>query len=65
MREVASRYPEIVDVRIYQAGRDFDYLKKYGPVMRGTLFINERSRIEHLSRSIIEDAILRAVEGVQ
>lgn len=49
-------------MRIYQAGRDVDYLVKYGPVMRGTLFIGERIRIERLSRAVIEQAIATAVE---
>jgi hypothetical protein len=62
VREVAARYGGRVDVRIYQAGRDVAYLPKYGPVMRGTLFIDERVRLEHLTRPIIEDAIARAVE---
>ncbi len=62
MREVASRYEGRVEVRIYQAGRDMAYLAKYGPVMRGTLIIDERIRLEHLTRPIIEDAIARAVE---
>lgn len=49
---------------MYQAGRDMDYVAKYGPVMRGTLFVDERIRIERLSRAVIEEAITAAVEGL-
>lgn len=64
MREVAGAYGEQVEVRVYQAGRDMDYVAKYGPVMRGTLFIDERIRIERLSRAVIEEAITTAVKGL-
>ncbi len=35
IQAAASRYGDRVEVRIYHAGRDFDYLKTYGPVTRG------------------------------
>ncbi len=62
MREIAQRYGDAVEVRIYQAGRDMEYVAKYGPVMRGTLFINGEVRIDRLSRAVIEQAIAAAVD---
>ncbi len=63
MREIAQRYPGVFDVRLYQAGRDMEYVAKYGPVMRGTLIIDERIMIERLSRSVIEQALCDAAGG--
>ena len=50
-----------MDYKIYFAGKDFSYVKKYGMVMRGTLIINEIKRIDKLSVKTIEHAIHDAV----
>ena len=62
VREVAAKHGNAVDCRVYRAGKDFEYLARYGPLTRGTLIIDGRTRIEDLSRSVIEAAIDRAVE---
>lgn len=64
MREIAAEYPGVFDVRIYQAGRDMEYVAKYGPVMRGTLIIDERLKFERLSRAVISQALGDAAGGV-
>ncbi len=50
-------------MKIYQAGRDMEYVAKYGPMMRGTLIIDEKTRFERLNRAVIERAIADAVDG--
>ncbi len=62
MESVSNKYPGQVNCKIYYAGKDFDYIKKYGMMMRGTLIINEEKRIDMLSKKVIEDAIKNAVE---
>lgn len=64
VEEVANKYGDKVDLKIYYAGKDFDYVNKYGVIFKGTLIINEEEKIEKLSKSIIEDAIRSAVEGL-
>jgi len=61
LRDLAARFPDKIDLSIYYAGKDFDYLPKYGPISRGTLIINERDRYEDLSRRIIEQAVGQAI----
>jgi len=61
LRDLAARYPDKIDLSIYYAGKDFDYLPKYGPISRGTLIINEQDRYEDLSRRIIEQAVGQAI----
>ena len=62
IKEIAARYGDEVDVSIYYAGRDFDYLKKYGMISRGTLIINSSKKYENLSKGLIERVIREAME---
>lgn len=61
IQSIASRHGDQIELKFYLAGKDFDYLKKYGPVTRGTLIINGKKRLDTLSREIIERAIAEAV----
>jgi hypothetical protein len=61
IQEVAARYGDDVDVKLYIAGKDFDYLKKYGMISKGTMIINGKTKYDDLNRSIIEKAIEKAV----
>ncbi|HAL29155.1 MAG TPA: thioredoxin family protein [Coriobacteriia bacterium] len=61
IQDVAAGYGEDVDVRIYFAGKDFDYLQKYGPVTRGTMIVNGSQRYETITRSTVEEAIASAM----
>lgn len=61
VREVAAQYGDGVDVRVYVAGKDVDYLRRYGMVSRGTLFIDSVDRYEEPSRGLIERVIAEAV----
>jgi len=63
IKKAAARYGDEVVVKIYHAGKDFDYIKKYGAVSKGTMIINGRKKLDNLSRSIIEKAIEEAVRG--
>jgi len=63
IKNAAARYGDEVDVKIYYAGKDFDYIKKYGMVSKGTMIINGRKKLDNLSRAIIEKAIEEAVKG--
>lgn len=63
IKSAAAKYGDSVEVRIYYAGKDFDYLKKYGMVTKGTMIINGRKKIDNLSKAIIESAIEDALKG--
>ena len=58
---MAGRFEDEVEVRIYHAGKDFDYLRTYGPVSRGTLIINRKKKYDNLSNDLISRVITEAV----
>lgn len=61
LREMSKKYPEKIHLKIYYAGKDFDYIPKYGQISRGTLIIQEKQYYDELSRRIIEKAVLEAI----
>ncbi len=61
VKAVADRFGDDVEVRIYHAGRDFDYLRKYGPVSKGTLIIDGHKKYDNLTSELIERVIIEAV----
>ncbi len=61
IKKIAARFGDAVDVSIYYAGKDFDYLKKYGMITRGTMIVNGTKKYENLSGDIIEKAIIEAM----
>lgn len=57
LEEMVKKYPENITSKVYYAGKDFDYIKKYGPVMKGTIIIDEKKRLDNLSKKTIQEAI--------
>ena len=62
LKELQEVYKDKIEVKLYYAGKDFDYLAKYGMVDRGTLIINEKNRYDVLSKKLIEQEIKKAIE---
>lgn len=52
-----------MEVKIYQAGKDFSYIKKYGMITKGTLIINQKKKFDRLSKDTIERVILEAIQA--
>ena len=65
LKELAEKYREQIDLRLYSAGRDMDYLAKYGAVTRGTLIINGAEKYEEgfFNRKIVTEAVEKAVRA--
>ena len=63
IQAAAVKYADEVEVKLYHAGQDFDYVRKYGMVTKGTMIINGRKKFDTLSGEIIEKAIEDAVKG--
>lgn len=59
---MGKKYSDEIDVKLYKAGKDFSYIKKYGIITKGTLIINQRKKYDSLNKSKIEKAILEAIE---
>lgn len=62
IKNIAADFGDKVDVSIYFAGKDFDYLKKYGMINKGTMIINGKKKYENLSKEVIQKAITEALE---
>ena len=52
VKELAKDYPN-VEIKIYVAGEDFDYIPKYGAVSSTILVINEKEKITDISKTTI------------
>lgn len=63
IKAAASKYGGVVEVKIYHAGKDFDYIRKYGQTTKGTMIVDGRKRFDTLSKSIVEEAIAEAVRS--
>jgi len=61
IKRIAVKHAGEVDVQIYYAGKDFEYLKKYGLITKGTMIINGKKKFEDPSGRIIESAIEEAI----
>lgn len=60
-----EQYKDKIELKVYYVGKDFDYIKKYGIIDRGTLIINEKDRYEILSKKIIEEKINKAMDNLK
>lgn len=61
VKSVAPDYPEI-EVRLYEAGVDTDYIPKYGILTKSILVINESIAVTNLSKSAIRKAFKMAAK---
>lgn len=56
-----EEYAGRVNVKIYRAGTDFDYIKKYGAVTRSMLVINEKKAVTKLTKPAVRKAFEEAL----
>jgi hypothetical protein len=64
VQSLAPRYKGRVEVKVYTAGKDFDYLPKYGNVTKSMLVINESKAITQLNKTVVREAFEEAVKSV-
>ena len=57
-----KEYGGRVHVKIYRAGQDFDYIKKYGAVSKSMLIINERKAVTKLTKPAVRQAFEEALK---
>ncbi len=63
IKKIGEKYKDKLDIKLYQAGKDFSYIKKYGVITKGTLIINQRKKYDRLSKDTIEKAIIQAINN--
>ena len=49
-------------MKIYRAGQDFDYIKKYGAVSKSMLIINEKKAVTKLTKLAVRQAFEEALK---
>ena len=57
-----QQYGDRIEVAIYRAGQDFDYIKKYGAVTKSMLVINEKKAVTKLTKKSVRDAFEEALK---
>lgn len=57
-----KEYAGRVNVKIYRAGTDFDYIKKYGAVSKSMLIINEKKAVTKLTKQAVRNAFEEALK---
>ena len=58
-----KEYEGKVHVKIYRAGKDFDYIPKYGAVTKSMLVINEKKAVTQLTKPAVRDAFKEALKS--
>lgn len=62
MKVLEQEYAGRVNVAIYKAGKDFDYIKKYGTVTKSMVVINEKKAVTKLTKPAIRQAFEEALK---
>lgn len=63
IKKISEKYTDKLEVKLYQAGKDFSYVKKYGIITKGTLIINQKKKYDRLNKDTIEKAIVEAINN--
>ena len=64
VKKVVKENADKLECKIYYAGKDVSYIRKYGPIMKGTLIINEKKKLDKLSKTIIKNSIEEALHNI-
>ena len=62
MESLKNQYKDRVNVRIYRAGKDFDYIPKYGLITKSMLIINEKKVVRNLNKKNVRAAFEEALK---
>ena len=57
-----KEYEGKIHVKIYRAGKDFDYIPKYGAVTKSMLVINEKKAVTKLTKPAVRAAFEEALK---
>ncbi|MBQ6386648.1 MAG: hypothetical protein IJJ38_10850 [Lachnospiraceae bacterium] len=62
VRVLDKEYGGKIHVRIYEAGKDTEYVKKYGAVTKSMLVINEKKAVTKLTKPAVRKAFEEALK---
>lgn len=57
VKKLGEKYSDKIEVKVYRAGKDFEYVKRYGIITKGTLIINQKKKFDKLNKAVIEKLI--------
>ncbi len=57
IEKLGQEHSDVLDVKVYQAGKDFSYLRKYGMITKGTMIVDQKKKYDRLSKKVIEKII--------
>ena len=63
VKALGEKHKGKICVKIYKAGKDFEYIKKYGMVSKSMIVINEKEKVSTLDEKIIKNLFIKAVNG--
>lgn len=63
VKSLGEQYQGKVAVKIYKAGEDFEYIKKYGAVSKSMLVINQSKAVTKLNKENIRKAFEEALRS--
>lgn len=64
VEELGKKYKDHVDVKIYKAGKDFDYIRKYGMFNKSVLIVDEKKVIDNVNKSTVEKTFMSIVGNI-
>lgn len=60
---MGKKYKDKIDIKIYKAGKDFGYIKKYGMFNKSVLIVNEAKVIDDINKTSIEQVFKEVADG--
>lgn len=64
VEKLGEKYSDKLEVKVYKAGKDFIYIKKYGMITKGTLIVNQKKKYDNLNKAVILQIIEAAVSEI-
>lgn len=64
VEELGKKYNDKLDIKIYKAGKDFEYIKKYGMFNKSVLIVNETRIIDDINKTSIEQIFKEVADGI-
>ena len=62
VQALEKEYEGKVHVKVYKAGKDFEYIPKYGAVTKSMVVINEKKAVTKLTKPAIRKAFEEALK---
>lgn len=62
VKALGEEYSDKINIKIYKAGKDFEYIRKYGMVSKSMIVINEKEKISTLDEKSIRNIFAKVAD---